>query len=183
MIGSRTRVVKRHPEGLVTHGYAPPRRAGRIWAPTTETSQSLFAQASASLPAEPGSLCGERVRAVDQSAATFRRKKLWYRVLDVACRRRILGFKIACGMTADQEPSAERRVLDHYPAVRDAVLASPAFVEWRSGLPTIEIDGARLYVRGGDMLRDEDQVIFEWARRNGLLSDEAIASALKAGEP
>jgi hypothetical protein len=47
---------------------------------------------------------------------------------------------------------------------------------------TIEIDGETLYVRGGDMLRDEDQVIFEWARRNGLLSDEAIASVPKAGE-
>jgi len=83
---------------------------------------------------------------------------------------------------ADQDPSGERRLLNRYPEVRDAVLASPAFLEWRSGLPTVEIDGEKLYVRGGDMLRDEDQVIFEWARRNGMLSDEAIGSVPKAGE-
>jgi hypothetical protein len=81
-------------------------------------------------------------------------------------------------MTSDRETTTERRVLNRYPEVRQAVLASAAFVDWRSGLHTFDVDGQTLFVRGGDMLRDEDQVIFEWARRNGLLSDEAVASAL-----
>jgi hypothetical protein len=53
-------------------------------------------------------------------------------------------------------------------------------VAWKNTLRALEIDGETLYVRGGDMLRDEDQLIVEWARKQGLLSDEEIARAVMA---
>jgi hypothetical protein len=68
----------------------------------------------------------------------------------------------------------ETRALDVYPNIRTAVVNSPAFVAWLGTLPQVEVDGETLYLRGGDMLRDRDQIIFEWARRNGLLTEEAI---------
>jgi len=79
---------------------------------------------------------------------------------------------------AEQETTAETRVLNRYPDIRDRVAVAPEFVAWRRSLRAVVIDGETLYVRGGDMLRDEDQVIFEWARKNGLLTDSAIQTAL-----
>ena len=78
--------------------------------------------------------------------------------------------------------SLESRVLARHPEIRRAVIESPLFASWRNGLAVTEVDGVSLYVRGGDMLRDEDEIIFEWARRNGLLSDAVIESALAEGE-
>jgi hypothetical protein len=77
--------------------------------------------------------------------------------------------------------TTEARVLNHYPEIRQAVLASPEFATWRRGLKELVVDGKTLYLRGGDMLRDEDQVMFEWARKNGLLTDAAIRAAMAGG--
>jgi len=74
--------------------------------------------------------------------------------------------------------SREARVLERMPEVRAAAQGSPEFQQWLAGLRAVQVDGETLYLRGGDMLRDRDQVIFEWARRAGLLSDEAIRRAL-----
>lgn len=71
----------------------------------------------------------------------------------------------------------EARVLDRYPEVRESVLAAARYQQWRSALPVVTIDGETLYVRGGDILRDEDQIIFEWARREGVLTETAIRAA------
>jgi hypothetical protein len=68
----------------------------------------------------------------------------------------------------------EARILEHYPDIRNAVLNSPAFAEWFGRLTAVEVDGETLYLRGGDMLRDKEQLIFEWARKAGLLTDESI---------
>jgi hypothetical protein len=81
------------------------------------------------------------------------------------------------------ERTTETRVLDRYPEIRQAALESPTFAEWRSGLKALEIDGETFYLRGGDMLRDQDQIVFEWARRTGLLTDAAIEVALSSGNP
>jgi hypothetical protein len=78
----------------------------------------------------------------------------------------------------DQKPSLETRVLNRYPEVRASVLQSAGFAKWLRGIKTVVIDGETMFVRGGDMLRDKDQVTFEWARKTGLLSDAAIDSAL-----
>ncbi len=74
--------------------------------------------------------------------------------------------------------SREARILERMPEVRAAAEHSPEFHEWLAGLRVLQVDGETLYLRGGDMLRDREQVLFEWARRTGLLSDEAIRRAL-----
>jgi hypothetical protein len=63
----------------------------------------------------------------------------------------------------------ESAILEGRPQVREAVLESEDFRVWKDQLPSVVVDGARYYIRGGDMLKDEDQLIFEWALRKGLL--------------
>ncbi|SNS21039.1 hypothetical protein SAMN06893096_102518 [Geodermatophilus pulveris] len=68
----------------------------------------------------------------------------------------------------DQPPddvTAEARWLQRRPGLRADVLASAEFQQWRDRLRTVVVDGATYYVRGGDSLRDEDQVVVEWIRR------------------
>jgi hypothetical protein len=74
-------------------------------------------------------------------------------------------------MSEESEKTFESRVLDRNPGVRTAVLATKEFHDWKDMLPSVIIDDIKFYVRGGDMLKDEDQVIFEWAHRSGLLPE------------
>ena len=74
----------------------------------------------------------------------------------------------------------EARVLDFLPDIRVAISTSKEYIAWRDSLGAIKIDGEVLYIRGGDMLKDEDQIMFEWARQNGMISDEEIAKALSS---
>ena len=77
-------------------------------------------------------------------------------------------------MGDESDSTFEARVLARYPRIRETVLDSEAFISWRESLSSVVVDDERLYIRGGDMLKDEDQIIFEWARKQGLLSDEMI---------
>jgi hypothetical protein len=78
--------------------------------------------------------------------------------------------------------TAEARVLARRPEIRRAVVASGEFAAWRDALPVVEIDGETLYLRGGDMLNDEEQIIVEWARKHGFLGDTAWTED-EDGEP
>lgn len=82
----------------------------------------------------------------------------------------------------DRKRTREARILSRFPEVRAKVLESPEFAAWLDGLTALDVDGETLYLRGGDMLRDQDQVIFEWARQSGLLTDAAISRAMTAEE-
>lgn len=77
-------------------------------------------------------------------------------------------------MSNDRGKSFEAHVLDRSPQIREAVSASKDFIAWRDSLSSVIVDNERLYIRGGDMLKDEDQIIFEWARKHGLLPDSLI---------
>lgn len=66
----------------------------------------------------------------------------------------------------DYEKTVESRILEQNPQIREKISQSPEFQEWRKSLPTFEIDGEEFYVRGGDMPKDEDQILLEWARRH-----------------
>ncbi len=74
-------------------------------------------------------------------------------------------------MSEESEKTFESRVLDRNPEVRIAILATKEFHDWKDTLPSVIIDDIKYYIRGGDMLKDEDQVIFEWAHRSGLLPE------------
>jgi hypothetical protein len=76
---------------------------------------------------------------------------------------------------ADQhDKTFEATVLDRYPDLRVTVSQSPDFEAWKSTLPTVVVDDVTYFIRGGDMLKDEDQVVFEWAYSHGLLPKEVI---------
>lgn len=61
------------------------------------------------------------------------------------------------------EETPERRLLDKNPGARDLIESLPDFLAWRDALPTVEVDGEIFWVVGGDQLKDDDQVIVEWA--------------------
>lgn len=77
-------------------------------------------------------------------------------------------------MEEANDKTYESRMLDKFEGIREQVLETEAFHKWKSQFPQVNIDDVNFYVQGGDMLRDEDQLIFEWAFTNGLLSEEDI---------
>lgn len=79
-------------------------------------------------------------------------------------------------MSDQSDKTWESRILDRHAGVREAVLGSKDFHEWKDQLPSVVVDGIRYYIRGGDMLMDEDQLIFEWALRAKLLPEEYTGS-------
>jgi hypothetical protein len=66
--------------------------------------------------------------------------------------------------------SRAAQFLKRRPEIRQEVTAREDFQRWRSGFRTVVVDGVQYYVMGGDMLRDEDELILEWARRSGIVT-------------
>jgi hypothetical protein len=64
----------------------------------------------------------------------------------------------------NDESTAESRLLDAHPGLRERVGALPEFAAWRRGLRNLVVDGEKFYVIGGDQLKDPDQVIVVWIR-------------------
>lgn len=56
----------------------------------------------------------------------------------------------------------ETALLNRHPGAREHVAALPDFISWRDALPVVEVDNERLYVIGGDQLKDHDQIIVAW---------------------
>ena len=71
------------------------------------------------------------------------------------------------------EQSLEGQLLDRHAGVREFVAVLPDFIRWRGRLATVVVDDETFYVVGGDMLKDDDQVMVEWVRRfkPDMLSD------------
>lgn len=67
------------------------------------------------------------------------------------------------------ERTTEARQLDAHPEVRTQVTSSDDFQSWKASLPKFELDGEVLYLPTGDVPVDEDQLVYQWARTNGLL--------------
>jgi hypothetical protein len=66
------------------------------------------------------------------------------------------------------------RFFKRHPDVKARVMASPAFESWREGYKTVDVDGQPYSVVGGDMLRDPDEMALDWAREQGLVSQEQV---------
>lgn len=60
--------------------------------------------------------------------------------------------------------SAEGQLTLGHPEVREAVMALPEFHDWAASLPSVVVDEDMFYIRGGDMLKDQDQILWEWVR-------------------
>jgi len=69
-----------------------------------------------------------------------------------------------------------RTVLARHAEVRETVLGSDEFRTWQRDLPSVVVDGRQYYIRGGDQLQDEDQLVVDWAHRTGLLSDTDVSA-------
>jgi len=78
------------------------------------------------------------------------------------------------GSEKDQNTSFAARVLERRPAVREQVLNSSEFQAWLRPYKTVVIDGTKFYIVGGDMLRDFDEMILDWARDRGLIDQRTI---------
>jgi len=83
-------------------------------------------------------------------------------------------------MSDQSDKSWESTILDRHPEVRKVVLESKDFYAWKEQQRSVVVDGVQYYIRGGDMLMDEDQLIFEWALRARLLPEEN--TGLDSGE-
>ena len=59
----------------------------------------------------------------------------------------------------------ETALLNRHSGAREHVAALPAFISWRDALPVVEVDNERLYVIGGDQLKDHDQIIVAWLQQ------------------
>lgn len=58
-----------------------------------------------------------------------------------------------------------RRSLRH-PQVKETVSSLSDFQRWMKDLPEVVVDDVKYYIRGGDMLKDADEVMWEWARKH-----------------
>jgi len=56
----------------------------------------------------------------------------------------------------------EGQILHENPEIRGKIMSSSQFQEWKQKLTRLNIDDEELYLRGGDMLKDEDQISMEW---------------------
>lgn len=75
----------------------------------------------------------------------------------------------------DRSGTFASRVLARLPEIRKQALGSPDFQSWLKTHRSVVVDGAPFYVVGGDMLRDQDEMIVSWARRQGLVDQPTIA--------
>ncbi len=66
----------------------------------------------------------------------------------------------------DPNLSDEGRLSKKHPYVKEAVDSLAEFQEWVESLPSVVVDDFKYFIRGGDLLRDHDQVLWEWARKN-----------------
>jgi hypothetical protein len=68
----------------------------------------------------------------------------------------------------------EVRFLDAHSDIRERALSSPEFASWKARLRSVVIDGEKLYIRGGDMFSNEEQILFEWAWEQGLITQRML---------
>lgn len=80
-----------------------------------------------------------------------------------------------------KERTPEGKFLARRPDVRHLVSEDAKFHEWRDSIKKVVVDDEKFYIRGGDQLVDDDQLVFEWAFNAGVISPEEV-SRLDEGE-
>lgn len=77
--------------------------------------------------------------------------------------------------------SFARYALDRMPELAKR-LGQPDVAQWLEAQDTVDLDGRRMWVLGGDRLADEAEAKLDWALRHKLV-DEARLSALQSEYP
>jgi hypothetical protein len=80
-------------------------------------------------------------------------------------------------MGTEQCRSLAGRILAQMPAVREQIRSSPDFAAWRDGHRSFHDGKTRLFLVGGDIGKDEEELMLDWARDQGLLDERTIAEA------
>lgn len=83
------------------------------------------------------------------------------------------GFE-AITMPDRENTSFATRLLHHLPQIKDVVNASKEFHQWLENFKIINVDGEQFYLVGGDMLRDYDEMIVDWAREKKIITQETV---------
>jgi hypothetical protein len=76
-------------------------------------------------------------------------------------------------MTASRTTFASRFLARH-PELRRRIESAPDFVAWRDRFKRVVIDGVEYHVVGGDMLRDADEMMLDWARQSGMVGQDDV---------
>ncbi|MGI9414864.1 MAG: hypothetical protein ACR2PM_14410 [Hyphomicrobiales bacterium] len=74
----------------------------------------------------------------------------------------------------DSNLSRAGRFLKTHGEIRERVLQDPEFGVWRNKFKTVVVDDMQYFIMGGDMLKDEDELILEWARQVDLVTEDTV---------
>jgi hypothetical protein len=69
--------------------------------------------------------------------------------------------------------SFARFVLERLPELAERLGRSDA-TEWLETQGSVELDGERMWISGGDRLLDEAEMKLDWARGRGLVDEAAV---------
>jgi hypothetical protein len=75
---------------------------------------------------------------------------------------------------ASANASFAARFLAQHRELRERVQKDQAFRDWLRQFRTVTVDDETYFVVGGDQLRDEDELVLEWARRHQLVTEGEI---------
>lgn len=65
---------------------------------------------------------------------------------------------------------------------RDRIAQLPEFTNWLAKHRQVVVDDVAFFVVGGDMLKDQDEMMLSWARRNGLIDEQKLRNLGAATE-
>lgn len=69
------------------------------------------------------------------------------------------------------------RVFARLPQVRARLEASDGFRTWLETHPSVVVDEQTFFVVGGDMLRDHEEMLLDWARGQGAIPADVLSAA------
>lgn len=75
---------------------------------------------------------------------------------------------------ASANPSFAARFFAQHADLRERIQKDEAFRNWLSHFRTVNVDEETYFIVGGDQLRDEDELVLEWARRHQLVTEDEI---------
>jgi hypothetical protein len=75
-------------------------------------------------------------------------------------------------MTKERDISRATQFLNDHPEIRQRVRETDEFRMWNENLPNVLIDGTKIYISEGDIQKEEDDLIIDFAIKKNLISVE-----------
>jgi hypothetical protein len=86
-------------------------------------------------------------------------------------------------MSVNANESNSARFLRYRPELRQHIQNLPQFQKWLESFKKLVLDDKELYIVGGDMFKDQDEMILDWARMNGLVQQEEVDFFFRDNNP